>query len=317
MVIGLIGLGRMGQAIAARLVHAGISVVAYDKYAPEKVDLTVSSGHDAKSGQFTVVKTAAEVAQHARIMWLMIPQGAPIDEVLAELKPQLRKGDIIIDGGNSFYEDTLRRYDLLKNDEIHYLDCGTSGGLDGRTIGFCLMIGGDAESVRACHTLFAAVAAPHGFKHCGPSGAGHYVKMIHNGIEYGLLEAYAEGFHVLKENQHYPDLDLAAISDLWNHGSIIRSWILELAHRVYAHRDNFDAISGEIGENLTGLWTYQEAQRNTIPVPVLKASLDVRAESRKTGGNYATKVVSLLRHEFGGHPITYVSSSSKDRKLTS
>jgi 6-phosphogluconate dehydrogenase len=317
MVVGLIGLGRMGQAIAARLVHAGISVVAYDKYAPEKVDLTLHSDHSAHMGQFTVVKTAVEVAQHARIVWLMIPQGAPLDEVVAELKPQLRKGDIIIDGGNSFYKDTVRRYDLLKNDGIHYLDCGTSGGLDGRTIGFCLMIGGDAEPVRACHTLFETVAAPKGFKHCGPSGAGHYVKMVHNGIEYGLLEAYAEGFQVLKENPHYPDLDLAVISDLWNHGSIIRSWILELAHRVYAHHNNFDAIGGEIGENLTGLWTYEEAQRHSIPVPVLKASLDVRAESRKTGGNYATKVVSLLRHEFGGHPITHISASSKDKELPS
>lgn len=317
MKVGLIGLGRMGQAIAARLVHAGISVVGYDKFMPEKIDLSIHSVSDndshrlTSSALFSTVKTAADVAEQARIIWLMIPQGKPVDEVIEELRPHLKKDDIIIDGGNSFYEDTLRRYELLKKHDVHYLDCGTSGGLHGRNLGFCLMIGGQREAYQACHELFSAVAAPNGFKYLGPSGAGHYVKMVHNGIEYGLLEAYAEGLHVL-HNGAYKDLDLAGISHLWNQGSIIRSWILELAHDVLARNPDFSKISGAVGENLTGLWTYEEAQRRSVPVPVIKTALDVRAESRKTGGNYATKVVSLLRHEFGGHPITYINSPVKD-----
>lgn len=328
MVIGLIGLGRMGQAIAARLLHAGFDVCGYDPYThvdPHTLDskdikssvelpstqhtsagITAGSFTQACAGKFMQVQSLKDCAAHTRVFWLMVPAGEPVDAVITALIPLVGQETVIIDGGNSLYKDSIRRHDLLSKHKIAFLDCGTSGGLHGRALGFSLMIGGDEPAYTRCEPIFKAIAAPDGYGRVGPAGAGHYVKMIHNGIEYALLQAYAEGFHLLKGGS-YNNLDLEKISQIWSNGSIIRSWILKLTHDIYAAHTDFDAISGAIGENKTGLWTVEEAERQGVPVDLIKRALAIRAESRTTGGDYATKLVALLRKEFGGHPVEYLT----------
>ena len=316
MVIGLIGLGRMGQAIAARLLHAGFDVCGYDPYTQvdphalhiESDKKNMSCEH---SGEFTQVSSLKECTTDAHIFWLMVPAGKAVDTVIAELIPLVKKETIIIDGGNSFYQNSVRRHDLLLKHGIAFLDCGTSGGLHGRDDGFSLMIGGDKDAYARCEPIFKAIAAPGGYARVGPSGAGHYVKMTHNGIEYALLQAYAEGFHLLKDGT-YKDLDLEKISEIWNNGSIIRSRILKLTRDIFAAHTDFDEISGAIGENKTGLWTVEEAARQGVPVDLIERALAIRGESRVTGGNYATKLVALLRKEFGGHPVEYLTRTKED-----
>ncbi|MFH1254791.1 MAG: decarboxylating 6-phosphogluconate dehydrogenase [bacterium] len=294
MKIGIIGLGRMGNAIAYRLIKYGYEVWGFD-----------SDGKNSKLASADGVKTVTtlqDITHYINIFWLMVPAGEIVDSVINALIPNLKQGDIIIDGGNSNFKDTVRRYQNLISQKINYIDCGTSGGLHGRDIGFSLMIGGDKKVFESLEPIFKSIAAPQGYAYMGPSGAGHYVKMIHNGIEYALLQSYAEGFHLLKDGA-YKDLDLEKISDVWNHGSIIRSWILELAQNVFAQDQNLTEISGKIGENKTGRWTLDEAKEQNIPVDLIERSLEIRAHSRQDGGNYATKVVAMLRNQFGGHAI--------------
>jgi 6-phosphogluconate dehydrogenase len=339
MIIGLVGLGRMGQAIAARLLASGIDVIGYDRYLKQAPDLSIHEQKDFQAqcafcadfthggqprcaqpensadaraqerGTFRLESNLGAVAREARIIWLMVPAGNIVDEVIAQLMPHLQEEDIVIDGGNSFFQDSIRRFNLLKEHAIQFIDCGTSGGLHGRCLGFSLMIGGDPKAYNRCEQAFRAVAAPNGYAHVGPAGAGHYVKMVHNGIEYGLLQAYAEGFQILKEG-HYKELDLARISALWNHGSIIRSWILQLACEVFTQDQELKDIYGAVAEGGTGLWTVQEANRHGIPAELIKQALTIRAQSRQTGGNYATKVVALLRHAFGGHPVGHAKKET-------
>jgi 6-phosphogluconate dehydrogenase len=296
MNVGVIGLGKMGNAIAHRLVQAGNTVYGFDPFDEAKLE--------AEKVGVIVAATVADVAKEARVIWLLVPAGEFVDNVITELQPHLQPGDIIIDAGNSKYTDSMRRAAALKAENVIFLDCGTSGGVHGRTRGFCLMFGGDKDAYTSISSLCAAIAAPEGVGHVGPSGTGHYVKMIHNGIEYGLLQAYAEGFQIMHEGTFQDrDLDLQEISRIWCNGSVIRSFLLDLAHDVFTHDQTFTTISGEIKEGGTGKWTLEEARTNNIPVPVLDASLRVRAWSRDTGGNYATKMVQMLRHAFGGHPV--------------
>lgn len=297
MNIGVIGLGRMGSAIVARLIKGNHSVVGYDPSEKTRLQIELLGA--------STVSSLESMARQVRIFWLMIPAGDLIDEVIDELKPTLRPGDIVIDGGNSFFEHSINRYNDLAAIGVHYLDCGTSGGLAGETIGFSLMVGGEKAIFEKVIPLLQAIAAPEGYAYMGAPGSGHYVKMVHNGIEYALLQSYAEGFHLLKEGQ-YKDLDLAAIAKVWNHGSIIRSYILELAKNVLDRDQNLSTISGEIGENLTGRWTADEAKRQDIPVTLIEEALAIRAMSRQTGGNYGTKLVAALRHAFGGHTVTKI-----------
>lgn len=306
MKIGLIGLGRMGQSIAARLLAGGFDVIGYDKFPPQVLDVVYNPDGSSisKRGVWKAVDTLEEVARHAHVFWLMVPAGSPVDDVLHELVPLLEGKRIIIDGGNSFFKDSLRRSHALRERGHCFLDCGTSGGLQGRTVGFCLMIGGEQQAYEQCIPFFKALAAPEGYAYVGPSGAGHYVKMIHNGIEYALLEAYAEGFHLLKDG-FYDNLDLSQISNLWNHGSIIRSWILELAHQIFIEDLHLENITGSIQESGTGKWTVEEAHQKGVPVPIIEEALRIRAWSRQTGGNYATKLVALLRQAFGGHALVF------------
>ncbi len=294
MNIGIIGLGRMGIAIADRLVQHGHQVFGFDSsYKAETI---------ATHSGVTYCSNLIDLCKQARIIWLMVPAGKIVDDVIAQLVPHLQSDSIIIDGGNSFYKDSICRYQQLAAQNIAFLDCGTSGGLDGRTLGFSLMLGGDKKIYDQIISLLQAIAYPSGFAYFGPAGAGHYIKMVHNGIEYAQLQAYAEGFQLLKEGP-YKDLDLGKIAHIWNHGAIIRSWILELAERIFARDQEFNDISGNIGENLTGKWTTQTADELGVPVRVIQEALNIRAWSRETGGNYATKLVAMLRHEFGGHEI--------------
>ncbi|HBS47868.1 TPA: decarboxylating 6-phosphogluconate dehydrogenase [Candidatus Dependentiae bacterium] len=294
MKIGLIGLGRMGSAIAYRLQKANINILAFDpsenaKNIAAELKIEFSSKIEA-------------ISQKVDIIWLMVPAGKIVDETIEKLLPHLKKDSIIIDGGNSNFEDSIRRYNFLKKHQINFVDCGTSGGLHGRENGFSLMVGGDQNIFEKLKPIFQAITAKNGYEHIGPAGAGHYVKMVHNGIEYALLQAYGEGFNLLK-NGHYKNLDLEKIASVWNHGSIIRSWILNLSVEIFKEDQELKNISGEIGENLTGRWTEQEAEKQNIPLDLIKKSLDIREWSRKSGGNYATKVVAMLRNKFGGHEV--------------
>ncbi len=306
MNIGIIGLGRMGHAIAARLVSGGYEVIAYD-LSSEALQAVVQVGAAPAS-------SLAEVVAKARIVWLMVPAGKIVDHLLLQLQQHLQPGDIVVDGGNSFFKDSIRRAQQLATQKIIFLDCGTSGGLQGAVDGFCLMIGGEREAFDTLEPALKTISAPHRYAYVGPSGAGHYVKMVHNGIEYSLLQAYAEGFALLAGQQDYPNLDLEKISALWNHGSIIRSWILELLEKVFAqHGQTLNDVSGILAQGGTGLWTAQEADKNNIAMPLLHEALILRHLSATSGQDeYANKIVALLRHQFGGHPYTLKKDEKND-----
>ena len=304
MKFALIGLGKMGQALAYRAIHAGHEVFGFD--------LNADNSEIAEKSGVHIVRTIADFAAHGiGVFWLLVPQGKIVDEVIAQLQSVVQAGDIIIDGGNSKFTDSMRRAQELAVRNIFFIDCGTSGGVHGRENGFCLMVGGDKNAYTKIEPLLHSVATAGGCAHVGPSGAGHYVKMVHNGIEYGLLQAYAEGFDLLKngefKNEH---LDLEQISALWNHGSVIRSWILDLVHNVMQQDQDLDDISGNIASSGMGQWTVESAKKSGISVSVIEESLKVREWSEKTGGNYATKLVAMLRNQFGGHAVSPMTRST-------
>jgi 6-phosphogluconate dehydrogenase len=249
------------------------------------------------------VNSLEKLAAATRIYWLMVPVKV-VDSIIMELKKYSKAGDIFIDGGNSHYIDSIRRSGELARDGMHFLDCGTSGGVHGRANGFCLMVGGDDTIYIKVHDLLAAIAAPGGVGHVGSSGTGHYVKMVHNGIEYGLMQAYAEGMHLIKDGSFKSEvLDLEEITRLWNASSIIRSFILELTHTIFEQDQELHKVSGKVDSTGMGKWTVEEAHKTHIPARVIDEALKVREWSQKTGGNYATKIVAMLRGEFGGHPV--------------
>jgi 6-phosphogluconate dehydrogenase len=223
-----------------------------------------------------------------------------VDETIEQLLPHLSKGDIIIDGGNSNYKDTLRRAEHLKSQQIHFIDAGTSGGIWGLKAGYCMMIGGDKEAVEKLEPIFKTLAPTDGYAHVGPSGAGHFVKMIHNGIEYGMLQAYGEGFELLKASQF--QLELAKIAHLWNQGSVVRSWLLELAESAFQKDPELSSIRGYVEDSGEGRWTVQEAIERDVPAPVLALSLFARFASRQDD-SFCAKVIAALRNEFGGHAV--------------
>lgn len=231
----------------------------------------------------------------------MLPAGAPTDETILSLAPLLSKGDLIVDGGNSHYKDSVRRQAILKEVGILFLDAGTSGGVWGLREGYCLMIGGEQEAFKRMEPIFQALAPKDGYARVGGSGAGHFVKMVHNGIEYGLLQAYAEGFEILEAKREF-GLDLAGISHLWNHGSVVRSWILELAERVFQRSPHLDEIQGFIADSGEGRWTAAEAIDREVPAPVIILSLLERLRSRQSE-SFSAKTIAALRNEFGGHGV--------------
>ena len=297
MKLAMIGLGRMGGNMAARLVERGHDVVAYDR-SSEAVQQSVASGATGARS----LREVAGALRSPRIVWIMVPAGAPVDATIAELVPHLAEGDIVIDGGNSRYVDSLRRASELERHGIDFVDAGTSGGIWGRANGYCLMIGGSPRAFAHCEPVFAALAGEGGYAHVGPPGAGHYVKMVHNGIEYGLLQAYAEGYEILHASQAFPDLDLHRISALWNRGSVVRSWLNELAERAFAREGSLESIKGWVADSGEGRWTVQEATDLDVPAPVIALSLIMRLRSRQED-SFAAKVIAALRNEFGGHAV--------------
>jgi 6-phosphogluconate dehydrogenase len=300
MKVAIVGLGKMGFGIASRLVRGGHTVIGFDPDAGAR-------DHARKAG-ITVISQLSELPADCGAVWLMVPAGKVVDVVLQELIKIVAPKTVIIDGGNSFFKDSVRRAKDLGLHDVAYLDCGTSGGVHGLTNGFCLMVGGDLQAYQNVLPAFESVAAPQGVAYVGPSGAGHYVKMVHNGIEYGILQAYAEGFQLLKEGDFGDELNLHHVAALWQEGSVIRSFILGLSKNMFASDQNLTTVSGEIAENGTGRWTLENAQAHTIPMPVLETALQVRQESRETGGTYATKVVAMLREQFGGHAVTQIDT---------
>lgn len=294
----MIGLGRMGLGIALRLVRAGNTVLGFD-YNQQACEKAACDGIE-------IAKTIVDLAMRVDGVWLMIPAGDAVEQVVAQLHEIMAPGTVIIDGGNSKFTDSIRRAEFLAQKGILFVDCGTSGGLYGAEQGYCLMVGGLPEAYEKITPLLDVVSMQNGFAHVGPSGAGHYVKMVHNGIEYALMQSYAEGFQLLKEGS-FKDvpLDLHQICSLWNSGSIIRSWLLELTDQVLREDQHLDAIDGSIAETGMGKWTAEEASNNHIAMPALQQALTVRKWSRETHGNYATKLIAMMRLKMGGHAVAY------------
>jgi len=297
MQLAMIGLGKMGGNMTERLLRGGHEVVTYDR-STESVQKYAKLGAKAAGSLADVVKKL----NAPRVVWIMVPAGDPVDQTIAELRPLLGDGDIIIDGGNSNFHDTIRRAGALRETGIQYIDCGTSGGIWGLEKGYCLMIGGEKRAVLRCEPIFKTLAPPQGLAHVGPSGAGHYVKMIHNGIEYGLLQAYAEGYEILHASRDFPELDLHQVAELWQQGSVVRSWLNELAVRAFAKDKSLDDIRGFVADSGEGRWTVQEAIDVDVPAPVITLSLLMRFRSRQDD-SFSAKVIAALRNEFGGHAV--------------
>jgi len=291
----MIGLGRMGANMTERLVRGGHRVITYDR-SPEAIQRVVDIGALGSRSLAEFVKQLSL----PRAIWLMVPAGAPVDQTIEQLLPQLSKGDVLIDGGNSNYKDSIRRADKLQGQGLHFVDAGTSGGIWGLKVGYCMMIGGEKKIVARLEPIFKTLAPPDGFLHVGPSGAGHYVKMIHNGIEYGMLQAYGEGFELLKASQF--DLDLEKISHLWNQGSVVRSWLLELCESAFAKDPELASIKGYVEDSGEGRWTVQEALERNVAAPVLMLSLFARFASRQES-SFSAKVSAALGNKFGGHAV--------------
>jgi 6-phosphogluconate dehydrogenase len=297
MQLAMIGLGKMGGNMVERLLRGGHKVVAFDRTA-ETVQKYAKLGATAASSLADIVKKL----DAPRVIWIMVPAGAPVDDTIKELRPALSEGDILIDGGNSNFHETMRRAKELAQDGIQFIDSGTSGGIWGLENGYCLMVGGEKRAVLRCEPIFKTLAQPRGFLHVGPSGAGHYVKMIHNGIEYGLMQAYAEGYEILHASKNFPDLDLAEIGELWQHGSVVRSWLNELAVSAFTKDPDLDKLKGFVSDSGEGRWTVQEAIDVDVPAPVITLSLLMRFRSRQDD-SFSAKVLAALRNEFGGHAV--------------
>jgi 6-phosphogluconate dehydrogenase len=238
------------------------------------------------------------------VIWIMVPAGDPVDQTIASLVPALSPGDIIIDGGNSNFHDTIRRGQQLAKSKIELIDSGTSGGVWGLENGYCLMVGGSDAAVKHCEPVFTALAPENGYAHVGPIGAGHYVKMVHNGIEYGMLQAYAEGYEILHASKIFPKIDLKQVAEVWQHGSVVRSWLNELAASAFARDASLADLKGWVADSGEGRWTVQEAIDLDVPAPVITLSLLARFRSRQTD-SFGAKVIAALRNEFGGHAVQH------------
>ncbi len=295
MDIGMVGLGRMGANMTQRLVEGGHRVVVTDLN-QSAVAASVALG---AAGAASLEELVRQLAPR-RAVWMMVPAGAPVQATVDALAPLLAKGDIIIDGGNSNYHDTMRRAEELRARGIEYVDCGTSGGIWGLKEGYCLMAGGSADAFAHIEPALRTLAPPDGYAHVGPSGAGHFVKMVHNGIEYGMMAAYGEGFELLAGSKF--DIDLQRVAALWNRGSVVRSWLLELAERAFERDPRLESIRGYVEDSGEGRWTVQEALDQDVPLPIITLSLMRRFSSRQPS-SFSAKVQAALRNEFGGHAV--------------
>jgi 6-phosphogluconate dehydrogenase len=295
MELGLVGFGRMGGNMARRLVRGGHRVTVYIRNPDRRAEVEAA-------GATAVLSLADLVAAlpQPRAVWVMVPAGPATEDNLTALAGLLSPGDTLIDGGNSNFRDTLRRAEAIGAKGIHFLDAGTSGGIWGLTEGYCLMVGGPEDACRRLEPIFRTLAPEGGYLRVGPSGAGHFVKMVHNGIEYGMLQAYGEGFEILRGSPF--GLDLAAIAELWRHGSVVRSWLLDLARDAFRRNPTLDGIAGYVDDSGEGRWTVLEALTENVPAPVITLSLLARIRSRQPE-SFSAQVIAALRNEFGGHAV--------------
>jgi 6-phosphogluconate dehydrogenase len=298
MQLGLIGLGKMGGFMAERIRLGGHQVVGFDFSADAVAKLTASGNVGASSLEEMVSKLEAP-----RAVWLMVPSGKPVDDTIATLETLLSPGDIIIDGGNSNYKDTIRRHGEVTAKGFQYVDCGTSGGVWGLKEGYSMMIGGDKEPVEYLRPIFEALApAPDkGWGHVGPSGAGHFTKMVHNGIEYGLMQAYAEGFTILEKKESL-DLNLPQIAEIWRYGSVVRSWLLDLTAEALAKNPTLEGLEAYVVDSGEGRWTVFEAIDLNVSAPIITESLIRRIRSREDN-NFTDRMIAIQRNAFGGHAV--------------
>ena len=298
MQIGIVGLGRMGANMAERLLKGGHAVAGFD-FSPEAV-----AALQAKGGVGTATLAAlVEKLAAPRAMWMMVPSGKPVDDTITGLLPLLEKGDTLVDGGNSFYKDTIRRAGELEKKGIWYVDAGTSGGIWGLNEGYSLMIGGEREPVGRLRPFFETLAPSPtaGWGHVGPSGAGHFVKMIHNGIEYGMMQAFAEGMAIMERKSEF-GLDLHQVAEIWRQGSVVRSWLLDLIAKALEENPALEGISPYVSDSGEGRWTVFDAIDEDVPAPVITLSLIERLRSRQTD-SFADKILAVMRNQFGGHAI--------------
>lgn len=296
MKIGLIGLGKMGRNLALNAGDHHHEVHGYDAM--------LSVREAARAQGIMVHESLAELLANLderRVLWVMVPSGSPTEDVLMELASSLKPGDIVIDGGNTNYHRTMEHSDLLSRTGIKFLDVGTSGGKEGARYGACLMVGGDREAFAYLHALFVDISLEDGVLYCGPAGSGHYLKMVHNGIEYGMMQAIGEGFEILNSSEF--TYDFAAVSKVWNHGSVIRGWLMELAQAAFTADENLADIRGIVDANGEGEWTVASALDLKVPAPVIALSVFMRYRSQQED-TFSGKVVAALRNEFGGHAIT-------------
>jgi 6-phosphogluconate dehydrogenase len=295
MQLGMIGLGRMGHGMTERLREGGHEVQTFDP----KVDERTASSLDELKGQLAA----------PRAFWMMVPAGKVTEDVFTSLLELAEEGDTIVDGGNSNFRDSVARYERAQERGIHFVDVGVSGGIWGLEVGFCLMAGGDEDPVGRIEPILKTLAPEDGYAHVGAAGAGHFVKMVHNGIEYGLMQAYAEGFEVMHANAEY-DLDLYEIAGIWRYGSVVRSWLLDLLHAAFEKEGHqLEDIEGYVEDSGEGRWTIAEAIASDVPVPVISAALYARFASRQTDGSFAAKVTAALRNQFGGHAVRAVANA--------
>jgi 6-phosphogluconate dehydrogenase len=297
MKLAMIGLGRMGMNMAKRLLKGGHEVVAYNR-SSEKTDQLVKDG---AIGTYSLSEVADKLSQ-PRIVWIMLPAGQAVDDHIQEIENFLSPGDIVIDGGNTYYKDDIRRAEYLEDKNIRYMDVGVSGGIWGLKIGYCLMIGGDKETFELLRPIFKTLAPEEGYLYCGPTGAGHFVKMVHNGIEYGMMQAYGEGFEILEASDYATSFNYADIAHLWNQGSVVRSWLLELAEDAFRKDEKLSDIKGYVEDSGEGRWTIQQALETGVPAQVITLSLLRRFRSRQDNP-FSDRVLAALRREFGGHTV--------------
>lgn len=295
MKLGFIGLGKMGMNMVHRLINQGHQVVVYNR-SMDKIIEAQKLGAIASTSILDLVSKL----DGKKIVWLMVPSGKPVDENIEALLPMLKKDDIIIDGGNSFWRDTQARGKRISDKGIHYLDCGTSGGVWGLQNGYCLMYGGDKKSADFVEPIFKSLAPENGYVYCGESGTGHLVKMVHNGIEYGMMQSYAEGFEILQKSSF--NIDITKVADAWQYGSVVRSWLLELAVNAFKNDPKLEQLKDYVQDSGEGRWTVQTAMDFNVPAHVITASLYTRFQSRQDE-SFAMKVLAALRNQFGGHAV--------------
>jgi len=298
MQLGLIGLGKMGGNMAERLLLAGHQVVGFDFNADAVAKLTASGNVGAGT-----LEDMAGKLEGRKAIWIMVPQGKPVDDTIAKLEPFLNAGDILIDGGNSNYKDTMRRHDEIAKKHFNFVDCGTSGGVWGLKEGYSMMIGGDKEPVEYLRPIFEALAPAkdQGWGHVGPGGSGHFVKMVHNGIEYGMMQAYAEGFTIMETKKEL-GLDLTQIAQIWRYGSVVRSWLLDLTADALTKNPTLDGLEAFVEDSGEGRWTVMEAIDLNVSAPVITESLMRRIRSREQN-NFTDRMLAVMRNEFGGHAV--------------